>query len=154
MAIVLCIIVPHFLSLQANVRVRLLCCVCWYWEHCVHIPGESVGKGAAVNVCCCPMQLGLGPVHKHCKSLETVKGTGRQDHGAVCDQPSTDWLKSWKSDFFRWNWLAFVWSGSVLGRHTKCTFHDLFKSLSFLYPFQELCFFIIVFVVPHVKIIQ
>lgn len=102
MAIVLCIIVPHFLSLQANVRMRLLCCVCWYWEHCVHIPGESVGKGAAVDVCCCPMQLGLGPVHKHCKSFETARGTGRQDHGALCDQPSTDWLKSisWKSDFF------------------------------------------------------
>lgn len=101
MAIVLCIIVPHFLSLRANVRMRLSCCVRWCWEHCVHIPGESVGRGAAVDVCCCPMQLGLDPVHKHCKSYETGKDTSRQDHGAIGNQLSSDWLKSisWKSGF-------------------------------------------------------
>lgn len=61
-------------------------CVCRYWEQCVHISGESVGKGAAVDVCC-PMQLGLDPVHKHYKSYETVKGTSKQYRSVLCDSP-------------------------------------------------------------------
>lgn len=34
----------HLLSLQEYVTMRPLCSLCWYWEQCVHIPGESVGK--------------------------------------------------------------------------------------------------------------
>lgn len=51
----------------------------------MHIPGEGVGKGAAVDVCH-PMQLGLSPVHRYFKYDEMVKGTCKRDHSAVCDQ--------------------------------------------------------------------
>lgn len=44
----------------------------------MHIPGQSLGKGAAADICC-PMQLGLDPVHKHYENYETVKGTSKQD---------------------------------------------------------------------------
>lgn len=50
----------------------------------------------------------------------------------------------------------FVWTGSVLGGPTKCTFHYLLKGclscIHFNSDVQQLFFFfIIVFVVPHVN---
>lgn len=82
-----CIAVPHFQCLRAAVTMRLWCVEFVGTGNTVHIPGESVGKGAAVDVSC-PMQLGLSPVHKHWKSYETVEGVSKQDHSAACDKPS------------------------------------------------------------------
>lgn len=82
----------------------------------MHIPGGSVGKGADV---CCPKLVGLVTLsQKHHKSFETVKSTS-----APCFQKN---LLFWGGGAG-----GFVWTGSVLGRPTKCTFHYLFEEVVF-----------------------
>lgn len=115
---------------------------------CVHIPGESGGgkEGQRFVVLC---SWGTRPCPQTLRQLRDK----RKKAQASCYYPS-----SGKPGCSFGGILSVSdWTGSVLGWPTKCTFHYLFlKRLSFLHPFQQLCFvlffwmIITVFVMPHV----